>query len=460
MPWQRYVADVAMEVDDAGDLVYDRVVVTVPRQSGKTTLVLAVLAHRSVAEFPGGRLDVGPQRQTVAYTAQTRNDARKKWIKEFIPVLEGSPFRQKFSKRLTNGSEGFDWVNGSTFDLVATMEKSGHGDTLDLGIIDEAFAQTDDRLEQGLEPAMVTRRSPQLWIISTAGENPYKSPFLWTQVEAGRALCESGGVSSTAYFEWSVGADEDLDDLDVVAARHPAVGHTITRGVLAKRRERAEREGDLAGFKRAYCNMWGSGVEDKDPKLPADAWAATAVTRQVEVSPGSASLAFDVSRDGEWASIAVGVGDLTAPYVELVEHRRGAGWLPGRLVELVESVQPLAVGVNGAGPSGSMVLSVLEAFRAAGVDVGLLRQLGATEYKQACGGFYVDVVEGRLAHFAGQAPLDAAAAQASDRPLGDAWAWDIKATTDPISPLVAATIARALLPTESKATVDVAANVW
>ncbi|MCL5459990.1 phage terminase family protein, partial [Loigolactobacillus coryniformis] len=85
-------------------------------------------------------------------------------------VLEGSGFRNQFSKRLTNGSEGFDWLNGSTFDLVATMEKSGHGDTLDLGIIDEAFAQTDDRLEQAMEPATITRQSPQIWIISTAGE--------------------------------------------------------------------------------------------------------------------------------------------------------------------------------------------------------------------------------------------------------------------------------------------------
>src|SRR5215207_2302173 len=42
MPWQQHVADVAMEVDpDTGRLVYRRIVLTVPRQSGKTTLLLA-----------------------------------------------------------------------------------------------------------------------------------------------------------------------------------------------------------------------------------------------------------------------------------------------------------------------------------------------------------------------------------------------------------------------------------
>ena len=41
MPWQRQVADVALELDDAGRFAYPLVVITVPRQSGKTTLLRA-----------------------------------------------------------------------------------------------------------------------------------------------------------------------------------------------------------------------------------------------------------------------------------------------------------------------------------------------------------------------------------------------------------------------------------
>jgi hypothetical protein len=450
MPWQRYVADVAMELDADGSLYYDRVIVTVPRQSGKTTLVLPVFAHRSVAEFPGGRLDRGPQRQTIAYTAQTRNDARKKWIKEFIPLLEASPFRHQFDKRLTNGSEGLDWANGSTFDLVATMEKSGHGDTLDLGIIDEAFAQTDDRLEQALEPAMITRVSPQLWIISTAGENEVKSPFLWAQVAAGRKICAEGLDSRTAYFEWSVGDDEDADDIEVVASRHPAVGYTITVADLDARRRQFQAKGDMSGFRRAYCNMWGAVEALRDAKLPTDAWADSVTDSPPDIAPGTVTIAYDVSLDGAWGSIAVGAADLRAPYVELVEHREGSGWIPGRMVELVQAWRPLSVGCNGAGPAGAQVQAVREAFARAGIEPDLLKQMSAPEYKQACGGFYTDVVEGRLVRPGGQGPLDLAAGDASERPLGDAWAWDIRSATVPISPLVAVTIARALLPYESE----------
>src|ERR1043166_6947186 len=42
MPWQAYVADVGCEIDSATGLpAYREVVVTVPRQSGKTTLFLS-----------------------------------------------------------------------------------------------------------------------------------------------------------------------------------------------------------------------------------------------------------------------------------------------------------------------------------------------------------------------------------------------------------------------------------
>jgi hypothetical protein len=120
----------------------------------------------------------------------------------------------------------------------------------------------------------------------------------------------------------------------------------------------------------------------------------------------------------------------------------------------------LAVGWNNAGPAAAQAGAVLDAFRTAGVDVALLNPVNTSDYKAACGGFYSDVVEGRLRRPDGQGPLDVAVAEASERPLGDAWAWDMRNATVPISPLEAATIARALLPVEVKVAIDAAANVW
>jgi hypothetical protein len=70
MPWQRRVADVAMELDPAtGLLAYGEVDLTTPRQSGKTTLELAVLVHRA-RRWAGSRM---------LYGAQDRIHARAKW---------------------------------------------------------------------------------------------------------------------------------------------------------------------------------------------------------------------------------------------------------------------------------------------------------------------------------------------------------------------------------------------
>ena len=61
MPWQQHVADVALEVDPAtGLLAYREVVVTIPRQSGKSSLALAIMVHRAIGFGELGAF-AGPQ---------------------------------------------------------------------------------------------------------------------------------------------------------------------------------------------------------------------------------------------------------------------------------------------------------------------------------------------------------------------------------------------------------------
>jgi hypothetical protein len=167
-------------------------------------------------------------------------------------------------------------------------------------------------------------------------------------------------------------------------------------------------------------------------------------------------FAYDVSLDGEWSSIAAAGGSLQAPYVEVFEHRQGVGWLPERLTDLATKNRKVQFVCNGAGPAGAQVGPILAAFSDARIPLDRLKQLSSVEYKQACGGFYTDVVEGRLKRPAeGQGPLDRAAADATERALGEAWAWDRRSATVPISPLVAVTLARALLPSKPRSGVQV-----
>ena len=86
MEWQQYVADVLLEIDpDTGELAYTDWTLTVPRQSGKSTLLLAKASHRcSATGF------FGPGQQ-IAYTAQTQKKAADKFAKEYQTAIDLAP---------------------------------------------------------------------------------------------------------------------------------------------------------------------------------------------------------------------------------------------------------------------------------------------------------------------------------------------------------------------------------
>ena len=210
MPWQALVANVAGELLPDGRPAYREVRVTVPRQSGKTTLLLSVEIDRS--------LNWGDEQRTL-YAAQDRNNSRAKW-EEQADMLTGTPLRRLFRVRRQTGLER--WVfdrTRSTVGITASGESSGHGQTLDLGVIDEAWAQEDDHLEQAMRPAMMTRNA-QLWIVSAAGTE--KSAYFKKKVEDVRARAQLGLTDGGCYVGYSAGDDEDPADPATWRRRMPA----------------------------------------------------------------------------------------------------------------------------------------------------------------------------------------------------------------------------------------------
>ena len=129
------------------------------RQQGKTVDLLAMMIARALRR-PGTQ---------IAYTAQTRLDARHRLLDVWWPMIERSKLRRFIDVRRGSGSEAYLFRNGSMLGLVSGTQTSGHGDNLDLGVIDEAWAQQDDHLEQAMRPAMMTRDA-QLWVVSRGGD--------------------------------------------------------------------------------------------------------------------------------------------------------------------------------------------------------------------------------------------------------------------------------------------------
>lgn len=423
MPWQRLVVDVGLEIDpDTGLLVYREVDLTVPRQSGKTFLLLTVMVHRALGFGE-------PQR--IVYTAQTRNDARRKWEDEHVQLLRRSPLRARFAVRKSNGAEAIRWRNGSMHGIASSTEKAGHGETLDLGVIDEAFAQEDARLEQGLSPTMITRPQPQLWVVSTAGT--MKSTYLRGKVEAGRLRAEAGSQSSAAYFEWSAPPEADPSSEATWRGCMPAIDSTVALKTIEDEFGRMA----LPEFRRAYLNQWPSETPDEWLVIPRSAWEALQGPLTQPMMP--VAIAADMTGDRSFGSIGVAWRDPAGLlHVEIPEgdHRPGTAWMAGRLLELYERWRPCAVVVAAEGPASSLI-PPLEAV----LPKDVLLKPSAPQRAAATGQFYEAVVDSGTLRHLGQPELSSALAGAKRQVLGDAWWWARKGLSADVSPLVAVTLA-------------------
>ena len=258
MPWQAGLAVVALEHE--ARLAYRDVVVTVPRQSGKTTLMLALIVHRMLAAAG----------QVVAYGAQTRLAARGKLFDVLWPDLQRSPLADLFRVVRATGQESLRCSNGSRLVLLSAEESAGHGETLDLAVLDECWAMTA-ATEQAVRPAMATRPNAQIWMLSTAGTD--KSVWWRSKIEGGRTAVQTGTDRGMAYFEWSASEDTDVFDPANWPSFMPALGHTIDEDTVAA---------DLAvmsprEWRRAYANQWPDESAEGWKVIPEDVWSASAL---------------------------------------------------------------------------------------------------------------------------------------------------------------------------------------
>ncbi|GGT43416.1 terminase [Streptomyces purpureus] len=449
MPWQRYVLDVALEIDpETGVFAYREVGLSVPRQQGKTQQILALMVHRIMAW----------ERQNVTYAAQNRTMAKKRWEDEFLATLDGSSLFGKYRPRKTTGNEAIIW--GSTRSLLgitSNTEKAGHGPPLDLGVIDEAFAAEDDRLEQAFSPAMLTKPMAQLWWASAGGTE--KSVWLNKKRAAGRRhieeLWETGVHPSVAYFEWFAPDSMDRSDPATWRATLPALGHTVTEAVIQAELDKL----DPGEFDRAYLNRTRKASPPDDPNVPKKVWPGLADEKS-RPPADEVAFAIDVSQDRKHAAIGVAMRRRDGRvHMELVDRRPGTDWVVPAVSKLVRLWRPLVVAVASSGaPAGSLIDDLV----AAGITVpedkqhphrGHLVVMRAGDMTEACGQLADALNQGTVRHL-DQTPLTAAVNGARTRRVGDAWVLDRTASLVDVAPLIAVTEARWALLTRGPAVLD------
>jgi hypothetical protein len=352
-------------------------------------------------------------------------------------VIENAPHlaRRVRAIRNANGEQGIELHSGSRLRFVARSKGSGRGFTGDCIVLDEAYNLGAEAMA-ALLPTLSARPNPQLIYTSSAGMEES------AQLNAVRERGVRGNEPGLCYLEWSAPADADPLDVNAWAQANPALGGRIPVEFV----QLEQRTMPLREFRRERLSIW-STPEDASVIDP-ESWHPLADPASRPNDP--VVFALDVPPDRGSACIAVaGLRPDGLTHVEVIDDKPGTRWVVDRFAALRSRWGVVTCVIDPGSPAGAFI----PALEGAGVDLILTT---GRQYAQACGAFYDAVLARQLVHLA-QPNLDAALVAGRRRPLGDAWAWSRKDTTN-IAPLVAVTLAKYGL--DSRPPVDVSLSVW
>jgi hypothetical protein len=390
LPWQRWLAIHALELDPAGGYRFRTVVATCARQSGKTSLMRAITLWRLYVD--GAKLVLG--------VAQDLSIARETW-QTAVDTAKSIPDLAVEIERVgrVNGDEYLRLVGGGRYKISAANRSAGRGLSTDLLAMDEIREQRSWDAWSALSKTTMARSAGQTWAISTAGDD--QSVVLRHLREAGLA----GTDPSIAVFEWSAPEGCDLDDIEAWRMANPGMGHTVS--VAAIRSALGTDPPNV--FRAEVLNQW---VDSLDGAIDPDAWRACQdAAGTLDAVRDRVALCLDVSPDLLSLSlVAAAVLDDGRVRVEVVASWDSTDACRRDLQGWLDRVKPRAFGYFPGGPAAALVADLR------GVRDAV--ELKGTEVTAACQGFAELVSSRRLLH-PGDARLTAQSVGASKLPSGD-----------------------------------------
>lgn len=424
-PWEALVLEVSLGEGLDGRWAAAEVGLCVPRQNGKN----AVLEARELAAlFLLGE-------ELTIHSAQQFKTAKEHFLR-LLGLIESTPDLDRRVRRVvrTHGEEGIELRDGNRILFMARTKSAGRGFSAPLIVYDEAMFLAEASVG-ALTFTQAAKPNRQRWYAGSAVDQLVHADGVVFARVRDRAL--RGEDPRLAYFEWSVEADhpaelgdDELGDQENWQRANPGYGIRITEEAVADELRALDRR--TFAVERLGVGDWPDPSPDADTVIPLERWLALVDEESELVDP--VCFAYDVAPDRATAAIAAaGRRQDGIFHVEIVEYRRGTGWVVQALTALRERWDPVAVMCDLSGPAGAL------AHRAG--DAGVpLEPVTAPDHAKACG-LLVDQVEGEGLRHLGSSEVAAALKGATRRPLGDSWAWSRKNSTVDICPLVALTLA-------------------
>jgi hypothetical protein len=417
-PWARAAVDVLGEQDRTPSglwrYAYPITVVTVPRQSAKTTTALDVALGRGMLH----------RDYRAAYAAQTGHVTTERMADRFTE-LGASLLAPRLRIRRSAGTERVTYLpHGSYVKAFPPIDGALRSSALDLVIVDEGQEHADDPLGRALDhtvmPTFTTRPRRQFLILGTAPALP------GSYLERYAALARAG-APGVALVDYGATPDEDPGDPATWRRRHPGLAAGLTDEAFLTDQYRLDPD----GFTREHLNVWPRG--NPGAVIPADAWDRVQVpTPRPTGVPLRWSL--EVARGSTSAAIAAAWLDADGVVrAAVVQAGEGTAWLDAALPDLVRKYAARFVW-DGISPAHG----IAQRLRVPG------RALDFTDVAAGCSWFLeaVCATPPRVTVTPDE-DLDRAAASAVKRTVGDTgrWAWGRKGSALPVTPLVAVTFA-------------------
>ncbi|PMQ21367.1 hypothetical protein CIK84_07395 [Glutamicibacter arilaitensis] len=413
MPWQRLVGRVATEKDSFGNYKYKIVVITVPRQSGKTTIVMSLDTMRGI-KYPGSK---------AFYTAQSGKDARERLF-DLADNLQASPIGNEVIVHRAAGAPRITLPTGSRIHSFSPTPESLHGYTPRTVTLDEIFAfdSAEGNLLLGaVTPAQQTVRDRQLIMTSTAGTSD--STFLADWVERGRQATQETDTQ-IAYFEWSLA--DGLDPFDPSNWDfHPGLqGGLIEKADIAAAAESMSR----GEFIRAFMNR--PTIQKSDAVFDLKAWAELK-TELSEPLRREVAIGFEVNADRSRAAIVAAWknGNSGEIHHKVIRNGSGINWLAPTLEQLAE-YRPTAIGADRYAQNNALVSELSDELQKEVVT------LTPEHIKTACVAYKGRIEDGTVKH-TGDGALTRAVSEAMSRPMGEGWVLSHNSPPEVVAAVVA-----------------------
>lgn len=415
--WQTDLNKCILAKDATGLYAADTIVISIPRQVGKTYDIGALVFADCIIN-PG---------TTTVWTAHRFKVSRETF--DALRALARSPLLSPHidydSITTAAGNECIPFRNGSRIVFAARERGAIRGfSNVRRLILDEAQILSESALAD-MVPTMNQAENPQIILMGTPPK-PTDTGEVFTNLRTEALAGISAGV---VYVEFSAPPDSKPDDLEALRIANPS----YPKRTPLKAIQRMRKLLGAADFLREGLGIWDEADTHEHP-ISIKQWADLAIPDDETPTDPPARFALAMSPE-RIASIAAAVPGALADYLDLAEmsrvddSRKLIDWLVERcgrrIVVMIDSRDPAA--------------SLINELRARGVKVNATT---ASDMGKACVGLVGGVAESRIQH-CDQPAIRTALATAKKKPVGKAglWEWDLEDLTPEMAALRALTLA-------------------